>query len=167
MPRRSPGFPSELETHLFRRNSFFQGFPVEQQAVLAWSVCCLLIAGGCGAAAKGPAREAIFGTVMREGQPVDSGTIRLTPKDGGPTAATRIQNGGYRFSRSDGPVAGPMKVEIIQDPLKGNPEAGLPKKDAKAVADTRFKKPMPPNGWVEEVEIQQNHRSPVDFELGL
>lgn len=119
---------------------------------------------GCGGS-SGPAREAVYGTVKREGQPIDRGNIKFTSDVGGVVVATRIVDGKYRFTRNTGPVPGKTKVEIIQDPLREQRADKQPKKDAKVVKDERFKKPMPKGGWVKDVDVAKGHSKSIDFDL--
>ncbi|MDB5338811.1 MAG: hypothetical protein JWN70_4430 [Planctomycetaceae bacterium] len=132
--------------------------------------CCIVILvlvaiAGCGGTTSGPEREAVSGTVTREGIPVDNGTILFKPTGGGPAASTSVKDGKYAFDKQNGPVAGRQQVEIVQFPLRAEVPPGTPKKDAPVLPETRFKKPMPASGWVQEAEIIAGHDAPLDFKI--
>jgi hypothetical protein len=61
-----------------------------------------------------PGRRAVYGEVRVGGQPVAKGSISFYPAEGqaGPAANTAIVNGRFRFSRNDGPFAGPHHVVL-------------------------------------------------------
>jgi len=64
----------------------------------------------------GPARIAVFGTVTsEEGEPV-SGMISFLPQSGteGPAATTSLIDGVYKFSTTNGPVAGEYRVLVVK-----------------------------------------------------
>lgn len=120
---------------------------------------------GCGGGQTGPKRYAISGTVTREGIDVDSGSIMFVPESqGGIASAALIKDGKYRFTSKDGLPAGAYKVVIIQDPLR-DPNYKGKKNEAPRLEDTRFKGKMPPNGWVKEAEVMENHSGSIDFEI--
>ncbi len=80
-------------------------------------VVMLLLAGvwvtGCGSK-PGPARVPVAGTVSLDGEPVKAGCIRFIPTDAtkGPAAVAIIKEGSYELGKTDGPVAGTLRVEI-------------------------------------------------------
>jgi hypothetical protein len=129
----------------------------------------LSILSGCGGAPDGPERIRVSGTVKREGIPVDDGSIvfRSVAAAGGVdvSAATQITDGHYGFTDEDGPPAGKYKVEIVQRPLRDPNYVGK-KVDAPLLKDDRFKKPMPPNGWVKEADVTDGEEAPIlDFDV--
>ncbi len=67
---------------------------------------CLLVFSGCGEASKWD-RVPLAGTVTLDGATV-GGSISLRPQRPvrGPTVSAKIQDGNYRFGKSDGPVVG-------------------------------------------------------------
>ena len=69
---------------------------------------------GCGES-DGATRVAMFGKVSLNGAPVTAGSISLLPADGndGPTANTTIQDGIYRFSSNNGPIAGAYQILVM------------------------------------------------------
>ena len=88
-----------------------------QQRLLGFSTLSLalcLTAAGCGEGSSGPNREAISGTVTREGLLIDSGSIKFASKAGGPAAEVGITDGRYEFDAENGPVVGDAEVTIIQ-----------------------------------------------------
>lgn len=125
----------------------------------------LAVISGCGDGEASVSREAVFGTVMREGILVDSGTILFKPTNGGTAASTSITDGSYRFDKKNGPIAGAQKVEIVQFPLRGDVPPGTPKKDAPVLPETRFKKKMPAAGWVMDAEVTVGHDESLDFQI--
>jgi hypothetical protein len=125
----------------------------------------LAVVSGCGDREASVSREAVSGTVMREGILVDSGTILFKPTSGGTAASTSITDGSYRFDKKNGPVAGTQKVEIVQFALRGDVPPGTPKKDAPVLPETRFKKKMPAAGWVLDAEVTAGHDEPLDFQI--
>lgn len=135
---------------------------------LSWATVCggILLVAGCGAP-SGPERIPIMGNVVREGELVDTGTIQFVPSGGGPAAQTAIKDGRYQFTKENGPVEGKQTVNIVQFALRAEAEPGTPKKDAEILPDTRFKKPMPPGGWMTEttVEKDQDLTVAVDFDV--
>lgn len=75
---------------------------------------------GCGK--SGPPRYEVSGNITVDGIPVPTGTIGFLP-DGvdGPAAGGQITDGSYKIKASQGPTAGPHKVEI-----RGFRESGKP-----------------------------------------
>ncbi len=140
---------------------------------LTWrSVCsvaaiiCCAFASGCGGP-TGPARFPVSGNVVREGQPVDDGTIQFIPTGGGPAASTKIKDGLYQFTKENGPVEGGQNVVIYQTLPRAEVPPGTPKKDAEILPETRFKKSMPREGWKLETTVakDQDFKAPVDFDV--
>lgn len=133
-----------------------------------WFCCLALIAlgaiAGCGGT-PGADREAVSGTVTREGIPIDTGTITFRPTGGGTAASTSITDGKYQFDKLNGPVTGTQKVEIVQFARRGEGPPGTPKKELPILPETRFKGTMPPNGWLKDAEVVSGHDSPLDFKI--
>jgi hypothetical protein len=78
---------------------------------------------------------------------------------------SNILDGTYKFTALNGPVAGKQTVQIIHFPPREEVPPGTPKKDAKILKETRFKKPMPKNGWMKEAEVTDGDQGPIDFDL--
>ena len=66
---------------------------------------------GCGRG-DGLARREVHGSVTFDNQIVERGAITLFPKDGGPVASTKIQNGQFHIDKNQGPIPGEYRVEI-------------------------------------------------------
>ena len=77
-------------------------------------VLLLLTAVGCGAAASGPPRAPVKGSVSFDGAPVEDGSIVFLPATGtkGPASGGTIRNGTYEIPEANGPVPGKYRVEI-------------------------------------------------------
>lgn len=124
----------------------------------------MLSLSGCGSP-KGPKREAVSGTVTREGINIDTGSITFNPTAGGTAVVGNIVDGKYAFDETNGPIAGNQKVAIVQFPQREEVPPGTPKKDAAIIKETRFKKGMPTKGWEKTAEIKTGHKEPVDFHI--
>lgn len=72
--------------------------------------CFILV--GCGS--SGIERASIHGNVTLDGQPVESGSIRLVPtgEKGGPSSGGEIIGGEYDIDDEKGPTLGPHRVEV-------------------------------------------------------
>ncbi len=141
---------------------------VRHQHIPPWPAMILglgMLMVGCGGGNPGPKREAISGSVTREGIAMDNGTILMEPTAGGPGASTEIKGGKYQFTSTNGPVAGGQKVTIVYFEPRGEGPPGTPKKDLPIVKDTRFKKEMPPNGWKQDAEVKAGQSDPLDFKV--
>ena len=92
-----------------------------------------LCLAGCGDAGDGLARLPLSGQVKFDGRSDLSGRIRFAPAKGatGPVASTEVKDGGYQFTRDNGPVAGAHQVVLelaVEDPsAESNPAASGPK----------------------------------------
>jgi hypothetical protein len=71
----------------------------------------LLLCAGCGGDG-GVRRVAVFGKVTLNGTPVTTGSVSLLPEGDGPPANVTIDQGVYRFDRSNGPAAGPHQILV-------------------------------------------------------
>ncbi len=132
---------------------------------ISWVAVLFIAISGCGTDTTGPEREAVTGTVTREGIPIDNGSIMFKPTGGGAAASTAITDGKYEFNKENGPVAGVQKVEIVQFPRRGEGPPGTPKKELPILPETRFKGSMPPAGWVKDAEVIAGHSDPLDFKI--
>ena len=74
-----------------------------------------LAPGGCGPAAVDDLpRQAVWGKVTLDGQPLEQGTITFTPATGSPTPGmVSITGGSYSIPQTQGLVPGPYKVSIL------------------------------------------------------
>ncbi|MBX3436389.1 MAG: hypothetical protein KF861_02790, partial [Planctomycetaceae bacterium] len=91
---------------------------------------------GCGGGDAGPKREAISGTVTREGIPVDDGLIMFKPHGNGPATEVAIKDGKYQFDKENGPVAGMHDIRIRQSAPRAPVPEGTPLKDAEILPET-------------------------------
>ena len=73
----------------------------------------VLAMAGCGGT-DGPRRVAVTGTVIRDGKPVDVGSVAILPDEGhsGPAATGAVEDGEFEFDSSTGPMPGPHVVVI-------------------------------------------------------
>ena len=81
-------------------------------APLLWAVGAALTATGCD---SGPATTRIWGRVSYDNQPIEYGSIVLTPiePDSGRTVGATVHDGQYEIRREDGPIVGQTyRVEI-------------------------------------------------------
>lgn len=81
------------------------------------SVGVVLLAG-CGGDPMG--RQAVSGTVLFKGQPLDQGRIHFAPAGKGPTeSGATIENGNFTIPRDTGLVPGTYKVSVFSYDQKG------------------------------------------------
>src|SRR5262247_4174540 len=65
-------------------------------------------------------REAVSGTVIFQGQPLDQGRIHFVPETKGPTeSGATIENGKFQIPRDSGLVPGRYKVSVFSYDQKG------------------------------------------------
>ncbi|MES2788639.1 MAG: hypothetical protein V4719_03385 [Planctomycetota bacterium] len=144
---------------VFRGSTSLTGFAVSLLG-------CVVIAG-CGSDQSGPQRVAMEGIVTRDGTPLLSGSISLSPQKGhsGPAVNAGIQDGIYRVSSANGPVAGQYEV-LISD------NSGL-KRDKKLELEAdREGRPRPKPGpatksqsWQFKIDIPDEGAFERDFSL--
>ncbi len=86
---------------------------VQRFAVLGFLFLPVVV--GCGG--DGLDRVPMEGTVNLDGQPLERGSIRLSPKGEfkGADVATKIVNGRFQFDTQNGPVVGLHRVEILSE----------------------------------------------------
>jgi hypothetical protein len=81
----------------------------------AWVMLAVLT--GCGGAVDKLPRQAVSGSVMLDGKPLERGTISFQPVSELPTAAAVAINGGqYSMPRAEGLVPGAYRVLISSTP---------------------------------------------------
>lgn len=67
---------------------------------------------GCGTSSD-PGRVPVAGTVTLDGRPLSDGSLVLVPLDAGPVVGATIVGGTFTISRSDGPMPGAYRVEVL------------------------------------------------------
>jgi uncharacterized protein YcfL len=81
-------------------------------------ILALLVLAGCSSDPMG--RQAVSGTVLFKGQPLDQGRIQFVPVEKGPTeSGAVIENGKYSIKRDNGLVPGAYKVSVWSYDQKG------------------------------------------------
>jgi hypothetical protein len=105
----------------------------------------LVACAGCGSAGDGLPREAIWGNVTLDGQPLAMGVITFTPSEGQATQSGGVVTGGkFSVPRDQGPVPGKYAVSISS----ASAEAQVPPEEAKTgmpgyVTPGRKRDPIP------------------------
>lgn len=93
-----------------------RGFARVNVQLLFIAIAGLMISAcaGCGES-DGTARVAMFGKIAFKGTPVTAGSVSLLPAEGNdaPTANVTIQQGAYRFDKTNGPAAGKYRMLVI------------------------------------------------------
>jgi hypothetical protein len=117
---------------------------------------------GCGR--SGVERASIYGKVTIDGQPVESGSIRMISLEpgGGPSVGGLIQNGEYDIAEQKGPTLGKHRVEVQVPYMTGrkvpSPFA-MPPSNPHEAAD--------PSGmvdeWVEKAPPKYNTKSTLNL----
>ena len=84
--------------------------------MIALILLVLVVWRGCRDATDGDGRVSVSGTVTRDGELLEVGSIRFIPVVGstGPTAGGGIDNGDYKITRGDGLVIG-LHTVLITD----------------------------------------------------
>jgi hypothetical protein len=78
----------------------------------ALAAAVLLLAAGCGGGDGFGARHAVSGKVTLDGGPMKTGTVVFSPAADGPSARGDVFDGAYSIRQSEGPGAGPYRVEV-------------------------------------------------------
>lgn len=120
---------------------------------------------GCGSGGDSLDRQAVKGSVLREGQPIDSGNLMFEPTGGGPGSTASISDGKYEISADSGPIPGSYNVKITQS-LRKKEDPNLPKKDWETIPEDRFKGKQPPGGWTVKVDVKKGQVEPIDLKVG-
>jgi len=124
---------------------------------LVLAVVCVSYAG-CGR--SGPRRIAVEGTATFQGTPVEEALISFLPAKGrpGPAANAVVEDGQYRFSRQNGPTAGPHRVIVVAE--HDDKSAFLATDNVDAAAASKLS-----GRWEFEVEVPE--KGPFEYNVTL
>ncbi|MCA9027449.1 MAG: hypothetical protein KDA86_19730 [Planctomycetaceae bacterium] len=103
--------------------------------------------------------------MTREGKPLKSGAIKMTPVAGGPATQTKINDGIYEFNYENGPIAGEQEVSILRFLEKPEPPEGMSRKDMDEIPETGFASPMPQGGWFFTTKVSADQEMEVNFNV--
>jgi hypothetical protein len=100
----------------------------------------LLVLAGC--SSDPLERQAVSGTVLFQGKPLDQGRIQLVPVSKGPTeSGATIENGKFSIPRESGLAPGTYKVSVFSYDQKG---AKVPSEEVPGdPGNTQFKERIP------------------------
>lgn len=144
--------------------------------ILRWLVLSLvgIVATGCGGA-EGVGRQAVSGTVLMDGKPLDKGAINFQPHEGGKHLVGSggvIENGNYSIPAAQGLTPGKYMVSISAPEVSGpsGPVAGQSAEDAmKAVATAGAPKERLPKKYNAATELMadvtQSGPNKFDFKV--
>ena len=129
---------------------------------LAFAIAlCVVTSGGCERNQLG--RKAISGTILFNGQPLDTGSIQFSPhQHAGIASGGVIENGSYRIARETGLPPGKYLVRVFS-PLDVAPapqEVTLP-----GPTETRARGPSQPPPAEERIPPEYNVRSTQVIEV--
>jgi hypothetical protein len=129
--------------------------------ILLWCIA------GC-ESGDGLNRQPISGAVTLDGNPLENGSIHFIPTspEAGTEVTATISGGRYSFSKTNGPVPGPFKVEIssaeapkFEPPVGKTPGEVLPPRAKEKVPEKyNFKSTL-------TTTIKSGQTEPVDFAL--
>jgi hypothetical protein len=126
-----------------------------------------VLVAGCGLSDELP-REAVFGTVTLNGQPLKKATIVFEPSLIGPTAGATglVLDGRYNIARARGAVPGEYRVLIFASQAEAVPAKTEVSEDSPSAPPP--KEPIPAKYNVQSrisVEVVKNARNQFDLEL--
>ena len=124
----------------------------------------LLLLAGCG---DPQGQQAVSGTVLFQGQPLDQGRIHFAPVEKGPTeSGATIENGRYTIPRQTGLVPGTYTVSIFSYDQKG---ARVPSDVVPGdPGNTQFKERISPRYNVQSIltaEVKKGGPNVFDFKV--
>lgn len=133
-----------------------------------WRCCAALsialAAGGCGGEADDLPREAVYGKVTVDGEPLARGAIRFQTSTPGAGRVIEvgelIRDGEYAIPRGSGPVPGTYRVTITEEAEAPTMEGGVPGPRPKVKAS----KITSTNGTA-SAEVKKGQSEPIDFAL--
>jgi hypothetical protein len=126
-----------------------------------------LASGGCSEVVDDLPREAVYGKVTIDGEPLARGAIRFRTSTPGATNAMDvgelIRDGEYQIGKSKGPVPGTYRVTVTEEvdapPIAGEAPGPRSKlKPSKIPAKYSVKDLL-------RAEVKKDQSSPIDFEL--
>jgi|SRR5262245_11506916 len=112
-------------------------------------------------------REAVSGTVIFQGQPLDQGRIHFVPETKGPTeSGATIENGKFQIPRDSGLVPGRYKVSVFSYDQKG---AKVPSEEIPGdPGNTQFKERIPKKYNAQTTltaEVKKGESNTFEFKL--
>lgn len=123
----------------------------EIRLIGGWAIIAMVVlVAGCGGSTS--SRRAMYGDVSYHGKKVESGSISFLPKGAGPAASSKVANGKYKFSGSNGPKPGKYDVMISVAP---NDDESIKAGDSK---NTTIE-------WTTEIEIRPESPTRKDFQF--
>ena len=130
-------------------------------------VVLTLSSSGCSSSADDLPREAVWGKVSIDGEPLARGAIRFSTSSGGGGTVMEvgelIRDGEYQITRSNGPVPGTYRVTITEEveaPSAASEAPGprVKLKPSKIPAKYKLKDAL-------TAEVKKGQADPVDFAL--
>ncbi len=106
---------------MLSNNEVFRARLWGQFRLVRWSWAAVLLIGCCGCSPAGPARQAISGSVMLDGEPATDIKLVFIPLGGNQVGAVAsVENGEFQLSAEHGPSAGAydVVVEAMQPELE-------------------------------------------------
>jgi hypothetical protein len=135
------------------------------------TLACLVLTG-CGR--SGVERASIYGRVTLDGQPVDSGSVRLVciEEKGGPSSGGDIVNGEYNIDEAKGPTLGRHRVEVYI-PYNTGRKIPSPMGGPVAITEIDLNSPAPSNqnqagmvdAWADKAPLKYNRESTLEINI--
>ncbi|WP_437222898.1 hypothetical protein SH661x_002991 [Planctomicrobium sp. SH661] len=124
------------------------------------ALMCIIGLVGCGAS-QGPERASVSGEIRLNGEPLENGSLILSPAEGvvGPTSGATINNGKFEIPRTAGPVLGMHRIEITaMKEVKGKSTSDAPANEPVG--------PMSPGAeYVQVIPAQYNKKSTLSLNV--
>jgi hypothetical protein len=135
------------------------------------TLACVLFSG-CGR--TGIERASIYGNVTLDGQPVESGSVRLVclEEKGGPSSGGDIVNGEYSIDEAKGPTLGRHRVEVYI-PYNTGRKIPSPMGGPVAITEIDLNSPAPSNqntagmvdAWADKAPLKYNRESTLEINI--